>query len=350
MWLDGKLVVDNWRQNWMPWIHLPRLIMEAGKRYKLKIEWVHSGGFIGLKCLLPTKEDYNQTLSLWSEVGDHIDYYFIHGENPDSVISGYRKITGKAPMMPKWALGLWQCRERYQSQQQLLDVVREFGKRQIPLDNIVQDWFYWDEDKWGSHEFDTTRFPDPQGMVNELHNNLHTNIMISVWPKFYVGTKHYNEFDKNGWLYKRNVQKQDRDWVGPGYVSTVYDPYSKGARDLFWEQINDHLFSKNIDAWWLDATEPDIHSNLSPEEYALRCTPTALGSFARYRNTYSMMNAKGIYHGQHAANPELAHLASSVGQHRVSLSDLHPEQPACQDLAHYSFTRDGVIATHRGEA
>ncbi|MBN2104161.1 DUF4968 domain-containing protein [bacterium] len=298
MWLDGKLVVDNWRQNWLPWIHLPKLRMEAGKKYSIKIEWVHTGGFIGLKCLAPQDPVYNQSISLYSEVGDEIDYYFIHGNNPDQVIQGYRIVTGKAPMMPKWAMGLWQCRERYQSQKQLLDVVKEFRKREIPLDNIVQDWFYWCEDKWGSHDFDSKRFPDPAGMVDTLHRELNSRIMISVWPKFYVGTRHYDEMNTEGYLYRRNVEKKEKDWVGPGYVSTFYDPYSQGARDLFWKQINEKLFSRGIDAWWLDATEPDIHSNLSRPETRLRLGPTAMGSFARYLNTFSLMNAKGIYQGQ----------------------------------------------------
>jgi len=302
MWLNGELVVDNWRQNWLPWTHLPKLRMEAGKKYPIKIEWVHTGGYIGLKCLTPQDPVYESSLSLYSEVADQIDYYFVCGDNADQVIGGYRMLTGKAPMMPKWAMGLWQCRERYQSQQQLLDVVKAFRKRKIPLDNIVQDWFYWPEDKWGSHDFDSTRFPDPAGMVDTLHSDLNTRIMISVWPKFYVGTRHYDKMNAEGYLYRRNVRKEERDWVGPGYVSTFYDPYSQGARDLFWKQIDEKLFSQGIDAWWLDATEPDIHSNLSRPETRLRLGPTALGSFARYLNTFSLMNAKGIYEGQRAAD------------------------------------------------
>jgi len=303
MWLNGELVVDSWRQNWLPWTHLPQLKMEAGKRYSIKIEWVHTGGYIGLKCLSPEDQIYQNRLSLYSEVADQIDYYFVHGDNLDQVIQGYREITGKAPMMPKWAMGLWQCRERYRTQEELLSVVREFRQRQIPLDNIVQDWFYWKEDQWGSHEFDPVRYPDPDGMVKELHDNLHTRIMISVWPKFYVGTKNYAEFNKNGWLYMRNVEKEQRDWVGPGYVSTFYDPYSEGARDLFWKQMNAKLFVKGFDAWWLDCTEPDIQSNLSREETILRQGPTAMGSAARYLNTYSLMNAKGVYKNQRRTSP-----------------------------------------------
>ena len=303
MWLNGKLLVNSWRQNWLPWTHLLKLNMEKWKKYQIKIEWIHEDGYIGLKFLPPTQEDFLHNMSLYSEVADQIDYYFIHGKNMDDIIHGYREITGKAPMMPKWSMGLWQCRQRYQSQDELLSVVKEFRKRKIPLDNIVQDWFYWKEDQWGSHEFDPARYPDPEGMVKELHNELHTHIMISVWAKFYVGTKNYDEFKKHGWLYMRNVEKGQKDWVGPGYVSTFYDPYSTDARKLYWKQINEHLFSKGFDAWWLDSVEPDISSNQSRMETTLRNGPTALGSAARYANTYSLMNCEAVYDGQRKTDP-----------------------------------------------
>jgi alpha-D-xyloside xylohydrolase len=322
VWLNGELVVDCWRQNWCPWTHILSLPMEAGKRYPIKIEWIPNGGYIGLRHLSPPDEENKDTMSLYSEVADQIDYYFIYGDNLDEVISGYRKITGKAPMMPKWAMGFWQCRERYKTQQELLSVVKEFRKRQIPLDNIVQDWFYWPEDKWGDHDFDPARFPDPAGMVKELHEELNTHIMISVWPKFYVGTEYYEQFKEKGWLYMRNVQTKQRDWVGPGYVSTFYDPYSEGARELFWKQIEEKLFRKGFDAWWLDATEPDIHSNLSMTELLLRVGPTALGTSARYRNTYYLMNAKGIYEGQRKSSPNqrvfILTRSAYAGQQRYS--------------------------------
>jgi alpha-D-xyloside xylohydrolase len=304
MWLNDELVVDSWRQNWLPWTHLLNLPMEAGKRYPVKIEWIPTGGNIGLKFLTPESEEYKNALSLYSNVADQIDYYLVCGENLDSVIRSYRGITGKAPMMPKWAMGLWQCRERYRTQEELLSVVKEFRKRKIPLDNIVQDWFYWKEDKWGSHEFDSTRFPDPDGMVKKLHDDLNAHIMISVWPKFYVGTKHYEEFKSKGWLYMHNVKKQQRDWVGPGYVSTFYDPFSEGARELYWKQINEKLFSKGFDAWWLDSTEPDLESNVSDSERLLRVNPNAMGTSARYENAYSLMNTKGVYEKQRETSPD----------------------------------------------
>lgn len=322
LWLNGELIVDSWRQNWLPWNHFFKLNMETGKRYKIKIEWIHSDGYIGLKYLSPENEIYKKSFSLYSEVADQIDYYFIHGENLDQVIKGYRKITGKATMLPKWAMGLWQSRERYRTEEELLSVVEEFRERKIPLDNVVQDWFYWKQDQWGSHEFDPSRFPDPVGMIEELHHKLNTRIMISVWPKFYVGTENYNEFKKNGWLYMRNVEKGQRDWVGPGYISTFYDPYSEKATSLFWKQINEKLFSKGIDAWWLDSTEPDLQSNLSREETICRIGPTAMGSASRYLNTFSLLNCKGVYEGQRQTDPDkrvfILTRSSFAGQQRYA--------------------------------
>ena len=322
LWIDDELVVDSWRQNWCPWERIVKVNMEAGKRHTIRLEWIPEGGYIGLTHLDPPPPEERGLMSLSSEVGDAIDYYFVQGDTMDEIISGYRTLTGRAPMMPEWAMGLWQCRERYTTQEELLDVVREFRRRGIPLDNIVQDWNYWPESEWGSHDFDPARFPDPKGMVDELHNELDTHIMISVWPKFYVGIEHYNQFAENGWLYMRNVEKQERDWIAQGYVSTFYDPYSPGARQLFWDQINDKLFSKGFDAWWLDATEPDIHSNLAEEEYLLRIGPTALGTSARYRNSYSLMNAKGIYEGQRNEAPDqrvfILTRSAYAGQQRYS--------------------------------
>jgi alpha-D-xyloside xylohydrolase len=321
LWVNGELQVDDWRQNWLPWQKLVQVPMEAGRRYDIEIEWIPNGGYIGLNALPPYR-DGNKKLSIYSNVGDQIDYYFICGSNLDDVIRGYRVLTGKAPMMPKWAMGFWQCRERYTTQEELLGVVREFRKRNIPLDNIVQDWFYWPEDEWGNHNFDLTRYPDAEAMVRQLHDELNTHIMISVWPKFYEGTENYEAFRERGWLYMKNIEAKARDWVGRGYFSTFYDPYSSGARELFWRQIDEKLFSRGFDAWWLDATEPDIHTNLPEPERIRRVGPTSLGSSARYENTYSLMNAKGIYEGQRQSDPDkrvfILTRSAFAGQQRYS--------------------------------
>ena len=138
-----------------------------------------------------------RSTSLWSEVGDGVDYYFVYGPALDRVVAGYRKLTGEAPMMPRWAFGLWQSRQRYETQQQSLDVVDGFRSRRIPFDNIVQDWFYWPENAWGSHRFDPVRFPDPDGWVKAIHDR-NARLMISVWGKFYPGTENFEAMRVEG--------------------------------------------------------------------------------------------------------------------------------------------------------
>jgi alpha-D-xyloside xylohydrolase len=305
VWVDGKLLLDKWRQNWNPWTNKFTADIRKGEKHSLKIEWKPDwGGYLAVKHLDPLPKQEQNNLSLYSEVGDEINYYFIKGSNADEVISGYRSITGKAPIVPKWAMGYWQSRERYRSQQELIDIVKEYRKRNIPLDNIVLDWQYWEDPKWGSHEFDVKRFPDPKGMVNELHHTYHANIMISVWPKFNKGTQNYDDLNKNGFLFTRNIDKKRRDWVGPGYESTFYDPFNERAGAMFWDQIDTRLNSLGFDAWWLDATEPDMHSNLSLDERKMNMSPTAMGPGAKFFNAYSLVNSRSVYEGQRKSSPE----------------------------------------------
>ena len=306
IWLNGEVVVpERWRQPWNAGTTIFNVEMEKGKKYPVKIEWIPDGGqaYCSLKCLTPQASGEQEKLSFYSEVAKQIDYYFIKGENIDDVISGYRQITGKAAMMPKWAMGFWQSRERYTCQDTIISIASKFRKRNIPIDNLVLDWFYWEEKKWGDHEFDSTRFPEPGKMVEDLHNQYHIHFMISVWPKFYVGTNNYKVMMDKGWLYKKNIELKHKDWVGPGYFSTFYDAFNPRARQYFWDQINEKLFSKGIDAWWMDASEPDMHSNLSLQERKELMDPTALGPGAEFFNAYPFVNAKGIYEGQRSTKP-----------------------------------------------
>ena len=306
VWLDGKLVLEHWRKAWNPAPALIPINLKAGNKVGIRIEWVPEGAesYISLKWQEPLNEEQLNNFSFSSEAGQKIDYYFIHGNNIDDVISGYRSLTGKAPIVPKWALGFWQSRERYKTQDEILSTVAEFRKRKIPIDNIVLDWSYWKEAEWGSQDFDETRFPSPDSMINVLHKKYNTQIMISVWPKFYEGIPTYNEFDKKGWLYKRNIADRQRDWIGRGYVSTFYDAFNENARKGFWDLINKKIYSKGFDAWWMDASEPDILSNVDPEKRKQQMSPTALGSAAEYLNAYPLQNAKGIYEGQRSTDPD----------------------------------------------
>ena len=305
VWLAGKLILDRWRKAWNPARSIVPVDLKSGEKTPIRIEWTPEGdeSYISLKWQEPLSPEQSNTFGFSSEAGRQKDYYFIYGKNMDSVISGYRNLTGKAPIMPKWAFGFWQSRERYKTEDEILSTAKEFRERKIPIDNIVLDWSYWREADWGSQEFDKTRFPSPDSMIDGLHKKYKTQIMISVWPKFYEGIPTYNEFDKNGWLYKRNIANRQRDWIGKGYISTFYDAFNEDARQGFWDLINKRLYSKGIDAWWMDASEPDILSNVSPEKRKLLMEPTALGSSAEFLNAYPLENARGIYEGQRSTNP-----------------------------------------------
>ena len=305
VWIDGKLVLDRWRQAWNAGSMIIHVNFKKDQKKSIKIDWNPDGGesYISCKWLPPLLGSEKNEFSFRSEAGRQLNYYLVYGKNMDEVISGYRELTGKAVMLPKWAFGFWQSRERYKTQEEILSTVSEFRKRKIPLDNIVEDWSYWQQDKWGSQEFDKSRFPDPEAMINTLHNQYHTQFMISVWPKFYEGIENYKRFNDSGWLYKRNIANQNRDWIGKGYTATFYDAFNANARRGFWNLLNTKLYNKGIDAWWLDATEPDIHSNLSVEQRKELMNPTAIGSSTQYFNGYALQNAKGIYEGQRATNP-----------------------------------------------
>ena len=304
VYINDELVVpERWRTAWNPNSYKFAVNLEAGKRVPLKIEWIPDGyvSYCGLRVLSPVPAEEQNKLAWWGEMQNEIDYYFIYGDNMDEVISGYRTLTGKSPIMPKWAMGYWQSRERYKTQDEVLDALKEFRQRQIPIDNIVLDWSYWPQDAWGSHEFDKARFPDPKAMVDSIHA-MNAQIMISVWPKFYASTEHYKEFDQNGWMYQQAVKDSIRDWIGLGYIGSFYDAYAEGARKLFWKQMEEHLYSLGIDAWWMDASEPNIRDCTDIEYRKDLCGPTALGPSAQYFNAYALMNAEAIYDGQRSVD------------------------------------------------
>lgn len=306
IWIDGELKLDKWREGWNPGPSLFQHHLDKGKQYKIKVEWIPESdqAFASFKHLSPTPVRLQNKAALTSEAGEKIDYYFVYGAHADDVINGYRTITGRATIIPKWALGYWQSRERYKNQRDVISTVQEFRKRQIPLDNIVMDWSYWKQDEWGSQQFDPARFPDAPGMIDSLHNIYHTQFMISAWPKFYKDIHNYKLFNDKGWLYKQSINDGIKDWIGEGYVSTFYDAFNPGARKLFWQLLSQHLFSKGVDAWWLDATEPDVLSNASIDYRKQLMNPTALGPSTQYFNTYALLNAKGIYEGQREEKPD----------------------------------------------
>jgi alpha-D-xyloside xylohydrolase len=302
---DELVVPERWRTAWNPNSYKFTVRLEAGQRVPLRIEWNPDGyvSYCGLRALHPAAPEEAGKQSWWSEMNPDIDYYFVAGDNMDEVISGYRTLTGKSQVMPKWAMGYWQSRERYKTQDEIVSTLAEFRKRQIPIDNIVQDWSYWPEDAWGSHDFDKDRFPDPKAMVDSIHS-LHGRVMISVWPKFYATTDNYKAFDEKGWMYQQAIQDSIKDWIGPGYLGSFYDAYSADARKLFWQQMQDKLYPLGFDAWWMDASEPNIRDCTDLQYRKDLCGPTALGPSDEYFNAYALMNAEAIYDGQRGVDPD----------------------------------------------
>ena len=228
---------------------------------------------------------------LSSEVSDSIDYYFFYGPDFDRLIADYRELTGSVPLFGKWAYGYWQCKNRYDSQQELLTIAQKYRDLHIPIDNIVQDWFWWNI--MGDPVFNKN-YPDPKGMVDGLHaKNVH--LMISVWPYFRPGSPVYDDMDKRGFFIAKTV--------APSFHpvdQALYDAFNPEARKYYWKLMNDALFKIGADAWWLDTTEPETEAR----ETNILVTNKVNGgeNGARYANEFPLMTTTAAYQGQREAS------------------------------------------------
>jgi alpha-D-xyloside xylohydrolase len=304
--INNQTVIDHYRQGWLPSEDIAHVRLTAGTAASVKLQWTADTA-VNIVRLLWKPPVANPTTSLWSQVADGIDYTFVYGPSLDDVVGGYRQLTGRASMMPLWAYGFWQCRERYKTAQEISDVLKGYRDRNAPIDNIVQDWQYWTADQWGSHQFDPSRYPDPAGWIKTIHDTYHAHLMISVWPKFYTSTANYEALNAKNFVYKLNVTEGKKDFVG--YVFTFYDAFNADARAMVWSQMNTALFAKGVDAWWMDATEPEIvegpftslASQLNTNQTHMN--PTALGSGARMLNAFALVNSQAVYEGQRTAAP-----------------------------------------------
>ena len=247
-------------------------------------------------------EGVSGELSLESEVGTAVDYYFSYGSDADGVIAELRHLTGKVPMLPLWTYGFHQCRERYKSADQLLEVVRKYREMGVPFDGIIQDWQYWGSNyTWNAMEFINDEFSNAQRMIDEVHEK-NAHMSISIWSSFGPQTKQYAELKEKGHLLSFETWPQSGLPFWPprmDYPSGVlcYDVYSPEARDIYWKYLS-HLHDMGIDAWWMDSTDPDHHSYKDSDLDEL----TAMGSYRSVRNIYPLMAVGGVHDNQRAAD------------------------------------------------
>lgn len=241
--------------------------------------------------------DNPQELSFES-LGHCADYYFMYGKTADGVIANVRELTGKAPMLPLWAYGFFQSKERYHTQEESLNVLKKYRSLKVPIDVVIQDWRYWPEynksdSAWNAQDFDKARFPDPKKWVDSIHQ-LNAKLLIVTWPGFGPKTAQRKEFDS-----KKMIINFDT-WP-PNSGARPYDVFNPEALDIYWKYLNKGIFSKiGNDGWWLDSTEPD-HINVKPADFAL---PTHLGSYRSMKNGFSLMHNKGIATHQRAMNDQ----------------------------------------------
>jgi alpha-D-xyloside xylohydrolase len=244
----------------------------------------------------PSRSRFNNrfphAMYLSAEVADTVDYYFLYGPDFDKIIASYREMTGAAPLFGKWAYGYWQCKNKYNSQDEVLAVAKKYRDLKIPVDNIVQDWFWWNH--MGEPVFNKN-YPDPKGMIDDLHK-LDFHIMFSFWPYFDPPSPVYDDMAQKGYFI-------DKTLVGGFHPQgmALYDAFNPAARKYYWNLINSGLFKLGADAWWLDTDEPETEGRQTP---ILVNNKVAIGSGARYADLFPLMTTTAVYEGQRSATDQ----------------------------------------------
>lgn len=238
--------------------------------------------------------DNEDGMTFKSEAGDFSEYYFIYGQNGDGVIAGIRKLTGNVPMFPLWSYGFIQSRERYETQDQLVGIVKKYRELNVPLDGIVQDWRYWGDDHhwWNAVEFLSPGFKDPERMMTDV-KALNANALISIWPSFGPNTNIHKELAKENLLMKHETFPQD-------HGVKVYDPWNPRAREIYWKYIKNNIYDLGIAGYWLDATEPE-HNPIKPGDFDYM---TPEGTFGAVRNTFPIVSVGGVYDSQRSVTDD----------------------------------------------
>jgi len=227
---------------------------------------------------------FNERTRWSSEVGERVSFFVIAGETADEIYAGYRLLTGATPLLPKAAYGYIQCKQRYRSQQELLDVAQGYRDRHLPADAMVVDWFYFT--KMGQFDMDLKFWPDPAAMNKKLHA-MGFETMISVWPRFVPEDRYYAELLKNGWL----IHKADGapiDGLPYDRAGSDIDATNPEAAGWYWKTISENILSLGFDSLWADETEPDL-----PPDGAY----FHIGPGTQYFNVYPLFHTGALYDG-----------------------------------------------------
>ena len=215
-----------------------------------------------------------------------LDYWVTAGDTPAEIEEAYASVTGTVPMMPEYGLGFWQCKLRYQTQEELLEVAREYKRRNLPIDLIVIDYFHWP--KQGEWKFDPVYWPDPEGMIREL-KEMGIELMVSIWPTVDRESENYEEMLEKGYLIRtERGYRTGLDFQG---ATVHYDATNPRARDYLWSKIKKNYYEKGIRVFWLDEAEPEYTA------YDFDNYRYYLGTDLEIGNIYPVEYARNFYEG-----------------------------------------------------
>ena len=248
----------------------------------------------------PTQfDDDANGMSLTSEAGDYIDYYFMYGGSADGVIAQMRYLSGDVPMFPLWTYGFWQSKERYKTAAETESIVDKYRELQVPLDGIIQDWQYWGSNYlWNAMDFLSEDFVNGPQLIKNVHQK-HAHFMISIWASFGPQTQQFRELNEKGLLLPIETWPQSGiSHIWPPVMEypsgvKVYDAFSPVARDIYWKYLK-KLYDYGTDAWWMDSTDPDF---FNPRESDYQ-HPVTGGTWRSLRNAFPLETVRGIYEKQ----------------------------------------------------
>lgn len=240
------------------------------------------------------RAEFGHTLTRWTaQATAQLDYWVTAGDSPGQIMAHYVDATGHSPQLPQWASGFWQCKLRYQTQEELMGVAREYKRRGLPLSVIVIDFFHWP--RMGDLCFDDACWPDPEAMVREL-DEMGVKVMVSVWPSFNVNSRNFEDFDDNGFIVHtdsgtpatfRFIDNQEEGHVDLHF----YDPSDADARAMFWGKIKQTYYRQGLRVFWLDCCEPQLDRR-TYENMRLR-----IGGAGEVASLYPLLQARAFYEG-----------------------------------------------------